>query len=349
MDKKIKTGLVGFGLSGKYFHAPFLATNSAYEIAAVLERTKSESKEIYPYSETIRSMEELANREDIDLVVITTPNETHVPYAKMALQNGKHVVLEKPIAATASEADDLIRIAEENEKILTVYQNRRFDGDFMTVQKILSQNHLGRIVEFQSAIERYRKESPFRGWKAEDKPGAGILFDLGPHLIDQAFVLFGHPESIWANLNYDHLDSKIDDGFTVFMQYRDLRVILKAGTLVRNAGPRFIIHGENGSFVKYGFDVQEELLRKGVMPESQDWAAESESLWGKLYIDCNGCEEQSVIETIPGNYHLFYNNLADAINKKSDLSVKASEAGNVIRAIELAHKSFIDKKVISFN
>ncbi|MBN1499334.1 MAG: Gfo/Idh/MocA family oxidoreductase [Spirochaetes bacterium] len=346
MEKKIVTGLAGYGLSGRYFHAPFLASNSSFYTAAVFERTKEESKSDFPEAQIVRSFDELVSIDELELIVISTPNETHFPYVKKALEKGKHVVVEKPFTCTVSEADELISIASKTGKILTVYHNRRYDGDFMTVCKVIEDGSLGRIVEFDSAISRYRKGTPFRGWKAVKQPGAGILFDLGPHLIDQALLLFGFPDSVWAGLNYDHKGSEFDDGFTIFMQYEEMRVLLRSGTMIKDGNPRFAVHGENGSYVKYGFDIQEELLKTGVRPLHAGWAVEDDSGNGILTVEINGIDEKRRIKTVPGNYQLFYDDLADAVRSGKNPAVTPQQARNVIAVIEAAHRSAAEKRNI---
>ncbi|MDA3851005.1 MAG: Gfo/Idh/MocA family oxidoreductase [Spirochaetaceae bacterium] len=345
MSSKIKTALVGFGLSGRCFHAPFLEMNDNFELSYILERNKNESSKLYPKAKIIRSMEELLTH-PVDLVVISTPNVTHVPYAKMALQRGKHVLLEKPFTATTEEADELIKVAEQADKILTVYQNRRFDGDFLTIKKLIADKTLGSIVELESHFDRYRKESPFRGWRREQLPGSGVLYDLGAHLIDQTLVLFGIPVSLWADLHFDHPSSSVDDGFTLYLKYPNKRVILRAGTLVKGIGPRFVLHGELGSYIKYGLDVQENALKKGEIPDTPNWGMEDPQDFGLLHLD-NVEPPTQPLRTLAGNYMMFYESLAMAIKGKGEIPVKPQEAREVIRIIELAKKSFHEQRVIS--
>lgn len=349
MNKIIKTGLAGFGLSGKVFHAPFITFNPAYQLCSVLERSRSEAKKSYPGVKIARSMDELLEDSDIELVVITTPNTTHADYARKALAKGKHVLLEKPFTISSVEADSLIKLANEKKKILTVYHNRRYDGDYMTIRKIIDESLLGKIVEYESHFDRYRLTSPFKGgWRGEKLPGSGVLYDLGSHLIDQALVLFGTPQSIWAHLNYDHSESKVDDGFLLFLNYKQLRVILRAGTIVKNPGPRFTLHGTNGSYIKYGLDVQEADLKKGKFPGSDDWGREPEVNYGAINTSLNGNNINGRIETISGNYNHFYTSLADAIVNNKKPPVTANEAKAVIKIIELAMQSYNEKRTIDY-
>lgn len=346
MEKTIRVGLVGYGMSGRVFHAPFLHTLPQFELKAVVERHKNEAVKVFPYVETERTIEALLEREDIDLVVITTPNETHFPYAKAALLAGKHVVLEKPFANTSQEAAGLVELGKASEKVFSVYQNRRFVGDFKTIRKILHDGLLGNVHEYICHFDRYRDEpKPDKAWREEARPGSGVFFDLGPHLIDQALCLFGLPQTITAFIKHQRPFAIVDDYFDVRLDYENgLTVILKSGMLVREMGPRYAIHGTLGSYLKYGDDPQEELLKQGILPISEDWGKEPEHQQGILHTMLDGQVVRKTVPTFPGNYGAFYTNLYNTITHGAPLMEKPEHGYNTIRLIELAIESS-NKKV----
>ena len=255
MNDPIKTALIGFGAAGKYMHAPFLITQKEnYEVVVVLERHLEESKQLFPAAKIIRSIDELLLIDEIELVIITTPNETHLPYAKAALSAGKHVVVEKPFTISTADALELIQLSKDVNKIISVYQNRRYVTDFLTIKEILHKNLLGDVHEFEAHYDRYRPEAKPNAWREENKPGSGILYDLGAHLIDQAFYLFGSPKNITADIRLQRPHARTVDNFELQLDYGFIKVILKSGMLVREPGPRYMVHGTKGSFIKYGED-----------------------------------------------------------------------------------------------
>ena len=275
----IKTGLAGYGVAAKVMHAPFLKTSDQYVVTSVLEQHKNDSREFFPSAKIVRSFEELL-LQDIELVIITTPNETHFSFAEQALLKGKHVVLEKPFTIASKDALKLIEIAKKQNRILTVYQNRRYVADFITIKEILGKNLLGEVHEYEAHYDRYRPGPKPGAWREESGAGNGILYDLGPHLIDQALYLFGMPKTITADIRFQRPHAKADDYFDLRLDYGFLRVILRAGMLVREPGPRHVIHGTKGSFIKFGEDPQEALLKQGVLPSSPDWGSENEEKYG---------------------------------------------------------------------
>lgn len=341
MEKKIRVGLVGFGMSGRVFHAPFLHTLPQYNLVAVLERHKNEAEKIYPYIQTERSIENLLKREDIDLVVITTPNETHYSYAQMALQAGKHVVLEKPMANTSTEAKELINVGKNSGNVFSIYQNRRYVGDFKTIQQIVNKSLLGTVHEYICHFDRYRDApKPEKAWREEARPGSGIFFDLGPHLIDQALCLFGLPQYITAFIKHQRSFAIVDDYFDVRLDYDNgLAVILKSGMLIREMGPRYAIHGTQGSYVKFGDDPQEELLKKGKMPTDENWGEEPSTQFGILHTADEGKVIREPYPTLPGNFGEYYQDLYGTIVLGNPLKVKSEHGYNTIRLIELANES----------
>jgi scyllo-inositol 2-dehydrogenase (NADP+) len=339
MAQPIRVGLVGFGISATVFHAPFFVTLPEYELVAVLERTKNESQKKYPFVRVVRSIEELVADPSIDLIVITTPNETHFPYSKAALQAGKHVVVEKPFTNTTAEAKELVELAAASGKKLSVYQNRRYVSDFFTIRDLLDKKLLGEIHEFEGHYDRYRAEARPNAWREAAKPGSGILYDLGAHLIDQVLYLFGLPQSITADIRQQRPHAKVDDYFDLRLNYGFTKVILHAGMLVREPGPRYMIHGTIGSFIKYGEDPQEARLRAGALPEGEDWGQEPAAIYGLLHTEVNGELVRQQIPSQAGDYGLYYKNLYNTIVHQAPLLEKPEHGYNTVRMIELAIES----------
>jgi predicted dehydrogenase len=339
MAATIKVGIVGFGISAKVFHAPFVTTVPGYELVAVMERHNRASAEIYPWVKVVRTFEELVEDPGIDLIVVTTPNETHFPYARAALQHGKHVVLEKPFTITTVEARTLVELSHKSKAVLSVYQNRRYVADFFTIREIFSKNLLGHVHEFEAHYNRYRPEAKPNAWREEPKPGSGILYDLGSHIIDQALYFFGMPKRMIADVRKQRPHARIDDYFDLRLDYGDRRVILKSGMLVREPGPRYSIHGKLGSFQKYGEDPQEVLLRKGILPTAPDWGMESEEIYGLLHTLNDGQLIKEKYPSLPGNYGSLYLDLYNTIRRGEPLKVKPEHGYNTIRLIELATES----------
>ncbi|MDX1617749.1 MAG: oxidoreductase [Balneolaceae bacterium] len=351
MTKQIPVGLVAYGTSGRYFHAPIIDSTPELRLASVVQRHDDSAREDYPDLMIVRSTEELLEDDSIALVVITTPNTTHFELAQMALEAGRHVVVEKPFTPDSVQARKLVALAEEKGKVLSVYQNRRWDGDFLTVRKLTESGVFGRLVEFESRYDRFRNHpKPGDAWREKDLPGSGILFDLGSHLIDQALVLFGMPDRIAADIRRQRSFASADDYFDLDLHYGDdgLKVTLKAGMLVREATPRFRLHGTKASFVKYGMDPQEEALKKGGRPGDEHWGEETEENWGNLISDVNGNQVERKVETEPGCYQAFYSKLAAAIERNTAPPVTATEARNTIRIIELAKRSSEEQRSVPF-
>jgi scyllo-inositol 2-dehydrogenase (NADP+) len=344
--EKIRTGIVGYGISSRVFHTPFISTNKHYDLVAFVERSKEESKELFPNAIIYRSIDEMIADPSIELVVITTPNETHFPYAAAALKAGKHVVLEKPFAISVGEATELVDIYKQSGKVLSVYQNRRYVSDFLTIRDLLSRQLLGDLHEFEAHYDRYRPEARPNAWREAIRPGSGILFDLGPHLIDQALILFGMPSEITADIRMQRPHSKVDDYFDIWLNYGFLKVKLHAGMLVREMGPRYMLQGTEGSFIKYGEDPQEALLRLGQLPLGENWGMEDERFNGILHTNINGQVTRTTVPTKPGNYGLFYENLYQTIRNQAPLQETPEHGLNTIRIIELAIQSSNEKRTL---
>ena len=334
----LKVGLVGFGMAAQVMHAPFLAVLPQYKVVAVLERNREDSKQLFPDATIVRSLDALLQA-DIDLVVITTPNETHLSYALQALAAGKHVVLEKPFTITSGDAEQLIKASQTAGKILSVFQNRRYTADFLTIQEVIKNGMLGSIHEYEAHYDRYRPNPKPGAWREADSPGSGILYDLGPHLIDQALCLFGLPQQITADIRRQRSHSVTDDYFDLRLDYGFTKVILKAGMLVREPGPRYSIHGTLGSFIKNGEDPQEAILKTGQLPTAPDWGSEPAELHGLLHTSVNGKEIREIYPSLQGGFGKYYQNLYDAIVNGAPLSERPEHGYNTIRLIELAQES----------
>jgi len=287
MNKIIQVGLAGFGAAAKVMHAPFLATNKNYAVAAVLERHKNDSQQLFPHAKIVQSIETLLSLEEIDLIIITTPNDTHFSYASQALSAGKNVVLEKPFTITSKEALELIALSKEKNKVLSVFHNRRYVPDFVTIKEIINNNLLGTLHEFEAHYDRYRPQAKPHAWREENLPGSGILYDLGPHIIDQALVVFGLPKRLQQTFVCSGL-MREQQIFSLTLDYGYMRALLHSGMLVREPGPRYMLHGSMGSFLKYGEEPQEALLKQGILPLANDWGMENESLFGLLHTEING-------------------------------------------------------------
>jgi scyllo-inositol 2-dehydrogenase (NADP+) len=279
-------------------------------------------------------------------VIITTPNESHFTYARQALQAGKHVVLEKPFTITSTDAAQLVQLAKENGKVLSPFHNRRYVADFRTIQPLLQQQLLGDVHTFEGHFDRFRPEPKVAAWREEAKPGSGILYDLGPHLIDQALCLFGLPQTITAAVKKQRHFSVVDDAFELQLDYGFLQVTLKSGMLVREPGPRYQIHGTKGSFVKWGEDVQEALLKEGALPNTSDWGAEPEAQYGLLHTEIAGEVVKKQYPSLPGNFGLYYQNLYETLVNGAELKEKAEHGYNTIKLIELAFKSAEEKRTL---
>lgn len=353
MKHKLNVGLLGFGMAGRTFHAPFITNVPGLHLKKI-KANRPESialaKDRYPDAAIVSNDQDIFGDKTIDLVVIATANPTHFPLAKAALQAGKNVLVDKPFTVSSSEADELIALAKETGKVLSVYQNRRWDSDFKTVKKVVEQGLLGDLVEYEAHFDRFRNEIKPDTWKEEDLPGGGILYDLGSHLIDQALCLFGEPREVYGDVRTQREGSQIPDYFEVVLRYEKLKVILKAGMLVRENGPHFILHGTEGSFIKYGMDVQEENLKAGSFPSSSlNWGTEPETLWGTINTNLKGLHFKGKIESEPGNYSGIYQNMCDAILGVEELEVKPEQARNTIRIIELAIQSSQEKRSIKYS
>lgn len=349
MSRLIHTGIIGFGLSGKVFHAPFIHANPGFHLSAVVERHDQNAKEIYPYVSVIKDHAELLNDDSIELVIIATPNIFHHPMARECMLAGKHVVIEKPFTPSSKEADELIGLSKNTGKKIFVYQNRRWDGDFLTIRKLIEDDILGDISYYEAHFDRFSPELKPNSWRDENIAGGGILFDLGSHLIDQALILYGMPEALKADIKAERPGSVVDDCFDLELLYKDKSIVLKAGMMVKKKGPRFIIEGSKATFIKYGIDPQEAQLKAGEMPFSNTWGEESPELFGTLVPEEETGGRHSRVSTEKGNYMGFYDNVYEVLLKNKPLLVTQEDARDVIFIIEKAFESKLKNQVIKIN
>jgi scyllo-inositol 2-dehydrogenase (NADP+) len=345
-QKIIHTGISGFGLSGKIFHAPFIETHPGFKMYAIAS-SKDEAREIYPESQLVDNFQKLIDIPEIDLVVIATPHQFHMEQAVAALYAGKHVVIEKPVAMSSREAENIIGAAEKAGKMVFPYHNRRWDGDFRTVRKILREGRLGEVIEFVSHFDRYQPEIKRAFWKYDNENGGGTLFDLGPHMIGQAISLFGAPRAVSCRLYFQREGSKSNDSFDISLIYPKHTVSLKAGVLVKEPGPRFQIRGTKGTFVKYGLDPQENSLKQGFLPDSPGFGTEPKEFHGVQELFTETGKIKSVCPTSPGYYMGFYEDVYTALIKRINPEITMDDALMNIKIIETAMMSHNSGKIIN--
>jgi scyllo-inositol 2-dehydrogenase (NADP+) len=342
----INTALLSFGMSGKLFHAPFVHQHPGFRFHSVWERSKNLAQDIYPGVKTYRTIEELLNDGELELVIVNTPNYSHFEYAQKALQAGKHVIVEKPFTVTVEEAEQVVALANETGKRLSVYQNRRFDPDYRIVKKVLQEGVLGKVVEAEFHFDRYKEDLSPKLHKETPGPGTGALYDLGSHIIDQALQLFGWPRAVFADIRIVRELSQVDDYFEVLLYYPDLRVRLHSSYLVREPLPGYVLHGTKGSFLKSKSNVQEEALDKGIVPGGDDWGLEPESERGYLHTEKNGEVLKEYLPSPSGNYGDYFTGIYQSIREGAALPVTGEEGLAVIRIISAAFQSSERRVVI---
>lgn len=311
----IEVGLLGYGKAGKGFHEPLIRSIEGLNLRAIARR-----------DEVAKVIDDPA----IQLVVVATPNTSHFDLAQRAMLAGKHVVVDKPFTVRSAEARRLIAISRDTRRVLTVFHNRRWEGDFLTIRKLIEQDAFGRLFSYEAHFDRFRNQPRPGAWRESTDPGSGILYDLGSHLIDQALLLFGEPERIVGDVRIEREFARADDAFDIWMHYPRFKVTLIAGMLVRERTPRYVLRGSTGTFVKYGLDPQEADLAAGKSPRDPNWGREPREQWGTLISDAG----EQVIATLPGNYAVFYENVRDAILGRASLEVRPEDAARTIEIIE---------------
>lgn len=332
---QINVALIGYGLAGETFHAPLIAATPGLRLRYIASSDPAKVRKTWPKVDVV-AYQEVFTTADIDLVVIATPNVTHFELAQRALNSGKHVVVDKPFTTTVKEAEKLIACAKRQRRLLSVFQSRRWDADFLTLRKLLAERSLGEVMYFESRYDRFRPEVKKR-WRELPGPASGTWYDLGAHLADQALQLFGAPDSIYADLAMQRAGAKAVDYFHVLLKYGKRRVVLHGSSLVVANSPRFFVHGTHGSYVKHGLDTQECLLKAGKTPGSAGWG--NDPLAGVLFVEHDGKMKSSFIPNLAGNYLGYYEGLRDAILKRGANPVPAEQALQVMKVLELATRS----------
>ncbi len=346
MSDAIRVGLIGYGYASKTFHAPLISGTPGMTLAAVTSSDENKVHADWPALPVVSGPERILNDPNIDLVVIPTPNDTHFPLAKAALEAGKHVVVDKPFTVTLSQARELEALAKSGGRLLSVFHNRRWDSDFLTVKALINEGLLGEVGYFESHFDRYRPQVRNR-WREQGGPGSGIWYDLAPHLLDQVVNLFGLPVSMQVDLAQLRPGSQSTDYFHAVLAWPQRRVVLH-GTLVAAAETaRFIIHGSRGSYVKYGLDPQEERLKSGERLPQEDWGYDMRD--GVL----TRAEGEDITEeswlTLPGNYPAYYAAIRDALNGSGTNPVPASQAIQIMELIELGLESARHRTTLCLN
>jgi scyllo-inositol 2-dehydrogenase (NADP+) len=332
--KSLSVGLLGFGLAGSVFHAPLIQCEPRLRLTAIASSRTDHIRRAAPEAVATTADAVIADP-SIDLVVIATPNTSHAPLAREALLAGKHVVIDKPMATTAAEADELIDLAKRQGRLLTVFHNRRWDNDFLTLRACLDRGDIGRPYHYEAHFDRFRPQIK-QGWREQTLAGSGVLFDLGAHLIDQALTLFGMPDRILADVGTQRPDAQVDDWFHIVLGYGRMRAILHCGTVVCRPGPRFQLHGDGGSFLKHGMDGQEAALRAGRLPTEAGWGGDDSENFA-LLVQADGTERR--VETIPGDYPAFYRGVAASILDGAPPPVTAEQARDVLTVLEAVRKA----------
>jgi scyllo-inositol 2-dehydrogenase (NADP+) len=342
----IGVGLVGYGLAGSFLHAPLIGAEPRLRLHAVASRHPEKVHRDDPAVRVVATPAALLEDPAVELVVVAAPNELHHQLAGAALRAGRHVVVDKPFVTSSSEADELIRLAEREDRLLSVFQNRRWDGDYLTVRHCVRAGLLGHVSTYIARYDRFSPH-PLGGWREREGPGSGVLWDLGAHLVDQALQLFGLPTTVMADVGAQRPGALADDYFHVVLGYRELRAILHAGSLVRASGPRFEVHGDKGSFLKHGVDPQAGDLESGGRPGDPGWGSDPEDRYGSLTTEVAGLEVTGRLATLPGSYQSFYRGMAGAILGEGRVPVAAEEARNTVRMLELAMQSSREGRVVA--
>lgn len=350
MSKTLNVGIVGYGFAARTFHAPIISSVQGLALTKIVQRSGSSCEKEYPGVQAVKDISALYGDEEIDLVVITTPSTNHYEITRQALLAGKHVVVEKPFTKTTKEADELIDLARRQNKVLSVFHNRRWDGDFLTLKEVVSKGLLGRITEAELRWDRFSPKADPERWRDAGEEGSGTFYDLGVHLIDQALTLFGMPQSVRAELRTEREHAKAYDYFDLSLGYGNgLKVSLKSSLMAIEPASRYRLYGTEGAFVKYGEDPQENQLLRGMTPGMPGYGEEPESMWGVLHTSRGGLKCRGNVRTLPGSYQAFYQNIYEDITGTAELAVQPEQARMAIRIIELGMQSHREQRTVEFS
>lgn len=344
----LKVALCSYGMSGKVFHAPLITAEPGMQLHSILQRNGESALNDYPQAFIVKSFDDILQNPDIDVVVVNTPNEFHYSMAKAALAAGKHVVLEKPFVISLQEGKELISLADQEQKCLAVFQNKRLETDHLTVEKIIQTQHLGRIVEVEWHYDRYRNTVTHKRWKEDNLPGAGTWFDLGVHMVDSVLCLFGRPQAIQADMRSLRREDGSTDYFNVCLHYLDMRVLLRSNTFVSAKGATVSLHGDKGSFLKFGQDVQEQQMMTGVLPGNPQWAKHATDNYGLLHSQTPQGVKAERIESVTGCYEDFYRNIVRNISGKEPLRFTAQQALLAVEVLLAAEESHTTQRTVYF-
>jgi predicted dehydrogenase len=349
----LRVGIIGYGLAGQVFHAPLVASTPGMTVAALVTgdpERQARARHDYPGAAVYATSDELlADPSRLDLVVVATPNRAHVPLGIAALEAGLPVVVDKPLAPSVAAAEHLIETAQRTGVLLTVFQNRRWDNDFLTARRLIETGALGSVVRIESRFERFRLAPKEGAWRerADPEDGGGLLFDLGAHLIDQAVQLFGPPASVYAEVDIRRAGAEVDDDTFVALRFSGGQVAhLWMSVIPRHIGPRLRVIGLRGVFEKDDLDSQEEGLRTGARPGDEGWGEEPRERWGRLYTDSGGLHTEGRVETLPGSYETFYVLVRNALRTGSPPPVDPADALRTLRIIEAAGESARGGKIV---
>ncbi len=335
----IRAGLIGFGLAGRVFHAPLLSSVDGLELAAIVERSSNHAAERYPGIKTYRTLDTMLADSSLDLIVVATPNDSHFACARQAIEAGKHVVVDKPMCVNSDEIAQSMKLAAANGVMLAPFHSRRWDSDFLTLRKLLHEGSLGRLVYFESTMDRWRPAPTARmPWKNDPAQG-GLLLDLGTHLADQSLVLLGIPEAVFAEIRRERDGEGANDCFTVRLRYSGFAVVLSANTLSTLRTAPIHLRGTRGNYLKRGVDPQEAALSQITRIGDEPWGRELSKDWGTLCVDVDGGIVTRPVEPVPGDYRLFYSSVRDALLGKGVAPVSALAAWRVARLLEWAVES----------
>jgi predicted dehydrogenase len=336
VNPTLGVALLGYGYAGKTFHAPLIESVPGLHLAAVGSSSAGKVHADWPDVFVSAAPDEATGRPGIDLVVVATPNDTHFELARRALLAGKHVVVDKPFTVTVAEAEELAALAEQGDRVLSAFHNRRWDADFLTIRSLVASGALGDVVYFESRLDRFRPEVRAR-WREQPGPGSGLWYDLGPHLLDQALELFGAPEALYADLALQRRGATATDYFHVLLRYEGLRVVAHGSMLVAGGSLRFVVHGTEASYVKTGVDPQEDALKRGQRPGGESWGRDERD--GVLIRWTDEGQRSKAVPTLAGDYRAYYAGVRDAILAGVANPVAPSEAVAVMRLLELAIES----------
>lgn len=344
----VRTGLVGYGYAGQTFHAPLITSVPGLRLQAIASSDAAKVARDWPGLPVEADPLRLCTRDDVDLVVIASPNDSHHPLARAALQAGKHVVVDKPFTVTLAQAIELDALAAAQGRVLSVFHNRRWDGDFLTLRALLARGALGRVAELESRFDRFRPLVRQR-WREQSPVGGGLWFDLGPHLLDQALQLFGWPAAIRLDLARQRDHAVNDDGFDARLSYANgLRVTLRASALTALPGPRFALHGTHGSFVKHGLDLQEDALKAGLRPTpGADWGLDTQAATLSTLGPDGQTLQSCAWPLLRGDYPAYYAGVRDAIAGEAPNPVPAAQAIDVMALIELGQHSDAERREVA--